>query len=152
MAIQILRALANNVRPGNTTPKHVIHGTHHDLESFVWVTVYAAVVHELIEDRGKVSFLTGHDKNMDPFETVRSMFGRASYHDTLGVRGSSLLEEGADRLLNLISDQVLRDLCDDLITLVGQQNPTRRQPAVYLTYDTLLAAFEKADAHCSEDQ
>ena len=122
---------------GITYPKQrVVQGLHHDLESFIWVALYAVLLHELHAARSGVVFLTGTHK-----DEVEQIFGRTSYEEILSAHSAALT--GA-RYLELIGNDTLRQLIGDLLPLLHDQFPVYKKTIIPLTYDRLLRPFNDA--------
>lgn len=140
MAIEILDSHIEPEDEDDTEANRgVAHGIHHDLESFIWVTYYSILCHEIIADRKYVHFKGDEDK----FSSFRDLFGRHRYTDIQAAKHAALVPRALCR--RLIPTGVLRDLVDQLLDLVAAQNPIRlNSHPVKLTYDDVLAVYNKA--------
>jgi hypothetical protein len=121
----------------------LVHGTHHDLESFIWVAVYSILLHEFLKS-DEISTPVDSGEEPQIFGEFHLLFGMANYGDVAGAKTWLPLH----KLDQMVPSQPLRTLIKDLRSLSYKQNRfegTHIHPPELITYHSILAAFAKAE-------
>jgi hypothetical protein len=156
MAIGLLRY--NAALLAGKEPSGLVHSAHHDLESFIYVFLWAILYHE--EQRLKEALRTTkapgkkqsvrRSKN-DLDAEIKAHFGRTTFKTIAQARGQLLVElPDVDLPRNLLL--VLEDLVDALALQYPRQRKTKGESKkreatkkpVYLTHDDLIEIFDDA--------
>ena len=140
MAMEILNY--NHAILGGTQPAPLFHGVHHDLESFIYVLIYAILNGRARELQASGDAPTLKDLN----EYLGKTFGRSSFDSISHIRGSWCFNPPS------FIPPVFLNCIQKLVYLIGMQYVTRLNPAVlqgleeqkHLTYDGVLEIFEEA--------
>lgn len=120
----------------------VVHNIHHDLESFVWVTLHAILCHEIIADRRYIHFKGLNDR----FMPARDLFGNTAFKSIQSAKWMALTPSSSTSVRDLIPAGILYDLVDKLLKLVVRQNPMlgMEELETLMTYESILAVFNEA--------
>jgi hypothetical protein len=155
MAIELLEYNADLL--AGKEPRGLVHSAHHDLESFIYVFLWAILYHEeqRIEEVLHTTKVPGEKQALrrsknDLDAEIKAHFGRTTF-DTVAQKRVLSLRKLPDRHLPKELVYILEDLMD---ALLPQYPPQRRNTGrsknratkkpVYLTHDGLIEVLNYA--------